>query len=163
MADRTDMISTSPFESRTATLTGSILLHAPIEDAFPLFSPLGERQWVAGWNPEILSPRGADWAEGMVFRTVSEGRQVTWVVAHLDRQAHRVVYYRTEPGLVVARVEVRCQPVGDRRTRVATQYDYVGLSEAGNDHVAEWTDAAYAAKMAGWESTINEVLRRTPR
>jgi hypothetical protein len=151
------------FSARTAKLTGTILLHAPIDDVFPLFSPLGEKKWVTGWNPEILYPRGADWAEGMVFRTASDGLEAIWVVAELDAEAHRVVYYRTEPGRLVARVEVRCRALDDRRTEATTVYSYVGLSESGNEHVAEWTDAVYRSKMQRWENDINDYLRTVGR
>lgn len=149
----------TPFQARTVRLTGTIVLHAPINEVFHLFSPIGEKKWVEGWDPEILSPRDTDWAEGMVFRTVSEGREDIWVVAQLNLQAHRVVYYRTEPGRVVARVEVRCRALDPRRSEATTLYSYVGLSEAGNAHVAEWTDAVYASKMERWEKVINDYLR----
>jgi hypothetical protein len=139
-------------------LTGTIALAAPVNDVFPLFSPLGEKKWVEGWDPEILFPRGADWVEGMVFRTFSPGQEAIWVVAELDPQAHRVVYYRVEPDNLVARVEVRCRALGIDRTEATTIYSYVGLSNTGNEHVAEWTNAAYMAKMDRWEKIINEYL-----
>ena len=148
------------FEARTASLTGTIVLHAAIDDVFPLFSPLGEKKWVEGWEPEILAPRGADWAEEMVFRTRSGGREDVWVIAELDRSGYRVVYYRTEPNLLVARVEVACRALDDERTEATITYSYVGLSNAGNEHIAEWTGAAYRSKMERWEKTINDYLRR---
>jgi hypothetical protein len=146
------------FEPRTATLTGTIALDGAVDDVFPLFSPLGERHWVEGWDPEILFPRDSDWAQGMVFRTITEGREDVWVVAGLDARAHRVVYYRTEPGLLVARVEVCCRALDERRTEATTTYSYVGLSNTGNAHIASWTTQAYAAKMHRWEQNINRWL-----
>ena len=148
----------SPFEPKVATLTGAIVLDGPIQRVFPLFSPLGERAWVPGWNPEILSPRGAEWEQGMVFRTASEDTEAVWVVAEFDQRAHRVVYYRTEPGRLVARVEVSCQEVDQQRTRAMVTYSYVGLSDAGNAHIDEWSESAYASKMAHWQEAINGSL-----
>lgn len=150
----------TPFEPRAVTLTGTIVLDAPIDEVFPLFSPLGETKWVDGWEPELLAPRGADWVQGMVFRTVSDGRPQIWVVSELEMQAHRVVYYRTEPDLLVARVEVRCGRLDSQRTEAAIVYSYVGLSDAGNTHIDQWTDAAYRSKMTHWETVINGYLRR---
>jgi hypothetical protein len=148
----------TPFQARTVRLTGTIVLHGPVDEVFHLFSPLGEKKWVEGWDPEILSPRGGDWAEGMVFRTVSQGQEEIWVVAELDRQGKRVVYYRTEPGRLVARVEVGCRALDPGRTEATTVYSYVGLSDAGNAQVAEWTDTAYRSKMERWEKIINDYL-----
>jgi hypothetical protein len=146
------------FVPRTQTLASTIALAAPIDRVFPLFSPLGERAWVEGWDPEILFPRGVEWAQGMIFRTVSDGREDIWVVVELDQPAHRVVYYRTEPGRLVARVEVRCRAVDPGRTEATVQYSYVGLSDAGSAHIAEWTEAAYRSKMERWQRTINAIL-----
>ncbi len=150
----------APFEARTATLTGTIVLSAPVPEVFPLFSPLGEKGWVEGWNPEILFPRDAEWTEGMIFRTASGDGDEIWVVAELDLHAHLVVYYRTEPGRLVARVEVRCCALDGGRTEATTVYSYVGLSEMGNRVVAEWTNEAYRSKMERWEKNINDYLRR---
>jgi hypothetical protein len=141
-------------------LTGTLMLAGSVDDVFLLFSPVGEKNWVEGWDPEILSPRGVTWAEGMVFRTFLQDQEEIWVVAKLDMAAHHVVYYRTEPGRVVARVEVRCRAVPGGRTEVTTEYSYVGLSKAGNGAVAEWTDAVYKEKMDRWEKLINEYLQR---
>jgi hypothetical protein len=149
------------FESKTAALAGTVLLDGPLTRVFALFSPLGERAWVPGWNPEILAPPGAEWEPGMIFRTELDGIHAVWVVAELDREAHRVVYYRTEPGRLVARVEVRCRPVEHDHTEATVAYSYVGLSEEGNAHVAEWNGAAFASKMARWQESINACLQDT--
>jgi hypothetical protein len=151
--------SESRFKAKTVEFRGTIVLNAPVSDVFPLFSPAGEEKWVEGWKPEILFPSGIDWAEGMVFRTSSSGQEEIWVVAELDNEAHRVVYYRTEPGRLVARIEVRCRPLEAKRTETTTVYTYVGLSVAGNAYIAEWTDAAYLSKMQRWQHTINEYLQ----
>lgn len=151
------------FQPSTSTVAGTIVLQGPIDEVFPLFSPLGERHWVEGWDPEILAPAGTDWAQGMIFRTFSDTREDVWVVAELDRGAHRVVYYRTEPGVLVARIEVRCRALDDGQTEAATAYSYVGLSDAGNAHIAEWTDTAYAGKMQRWTQWINGYLATVQR
>ena len=152
-----------PFVAGTMTLTGAIILNADIDRVFRLFSPLGEKNWVTGWDPEILAPRGANWAPGMVFRTVSDGREEIWVIAELDTTAHRVVYFRIEPGRLVARVEVRCRQLVNHQTEAATLYSYVGLSALGNSEIAEWSDAAYRSKKEQWTRMINQYLGHAQR
>src|SRR5512135_1664224 len=44
------------FAAATVTRTGHLTFDAPVEKVFPLFTPLGERNWAPGWNPEILYP-----------------------------------------------------------------------------------------------------------
>lgn len=147
------------FVPRSKTLRGTLTVDAPVERAFPLFSPSGERLWVPGWDPEVLDPQGADWEEEMLFRTRDEHGEAVWVITRLDRAAHEVTYHRVEPGRYVARVEVRCLP-GDSGTKVETSYRFVGLSDAGNAEIDAMTDADYAAKMERWAGWIRGVAGR---
>jgi hypothetical protein len=60
------------------TRSGSFHLDAPRERVFPLFTARGEREWVPGWDPVVLS--GAD-ERGSVFQTRShDGRETNWIV-----------------------------------------------------------------------------------
>jgi hypothetical protein len=149
-----------PFASQSRRLAGRIRVAAPIERAFPLFSPLGEKVWVPGWQPELLHPSGVDWAEGLIFRTRGETGDAIWVVTRLDWSAGSVEYHRVEPDLYVARVSVQCTPVTEVVTEVATEYEFVGLSERGNTEIARMTPESYAEKMTRWSSWIDGALER---
>ncbi len=147
------------FVPRVLELRGHLVVPGDPEAIFPLFSPVGERLWVPGWSPELLHPSGVEWAEGQVFRTREEtGEEVVWFVTRLDRGARHVEYRRVVPGLYVARVEVRCLSVPERRTRADVSYDYVGLSEAGNRDIGAMSPEAYDEKMARWKGWIEGYL-----
>lgn len=47
--------------------THTIELPRPREEIFPLFSPLGEKQWVPAWDPTFHHPRSGDLVEGAVY------------------------------------------------------------------------------------------------
>lgn len=78
----------------------------------------------------------------------------------LDCEAHKVEYYRVEPGRYVARIEVCCTALTDRRTEAKVSYEFIGLTEAGNSEIAAMTQAGYAEKMEQWRKWINEYLSR---
>jgi hypothetical protein len=142
------------FVARSAEFDGRLPVSAPVEKAFELFSPLGERSWVPKWDPELLHPPGVSWAVGQIFRTGEEKGEAVWIVTALDRKAHRVEYHRVEPGRYVARIRVACSASGEGKTEVATAYAFVGLSEEGNAEIEAMTDAFYAEKMGRWERWI---------
>ena len=142
------------FVPRSIELTGGFALAATPERCFELFSPLGEKQWVPGWDPELLYPPGATWERGLIFRTQEELGEAVWVVTALDRQRHEVEYHRVEPGRYVARVRVGCEARG-QQTQVRVAYAFVGLSEAGNHEIAGMSAAAYEAKMKRWQTWID--------
>lgn len=140
------------------SFTGGFAVAAPVGSVFPLFSPEGERRWVPGWDPELLHPPGAAWEEEMIFRTREEKGDAVWVVTRLAPGEHRVTYHRVEPGRWVARVEVRCTRIDDRRTDVRTSYRFLGLSPDGNAEIEAMTQAAYDAKMQRWSGWIGACL-----
>lgn len=170
------------FAPRHVTFEGGFEVGAPAEDVFPLFSPEGERAWVPGWDPELLYPPGVTWERGLVFRTAGFGSapapppapsdppassaspaapapasptgEEIWVVTRLDLENRQVEYHRVEPGRCVARIEVRCRPLGPRATAVAVAYTFVGLSADGNAMIAALTDADYRAKMRAWRDRL---------
>lgn len=145
------------FKARTLTLTGGFNVKARVDDAFPLFSPQGERRWVPGWNPEVLDPPADVWQEGQVFRTRDDKGTAVWVVARLDRERHLAVYHRVDPTRYVARVAVRCRSLDDGKTAVVVEYSYVGLSEEGNLEIAAMTQAEYDAKLTRWSEWIERM------
>ena len=148
------------FTPATIELTGRILLGGDVERIFPLFSPLGEKLWVPGWNPRIIHPEGADWEEGMIFLTGEESGEAVWRVTRLDLASHEVVYHRLEPLRYVARVEVRCREAWGGSTEATVRYSFIGLTDEGNREIAAMTQEAYDAKMGRWKEWIRSALQR---
>ena len=142
------------FSPASAEFTGELGIAWPADEAFELFSPLGEKRWVPGWNPELLHPPGATWERGLIFRTTEMYGDAVWLVTAFDRAARDVEYYRVEPGRYVARVRVQCVAADDRRSRVHVTYAFVGLSDSGNAEILQMTRADYDAKMQRWERWI---------
>ncbi|MGD0038036.1 MAG: hypothetical protein ABSC53_12190 [Bacteroidota bacterium] len=146
------------FIPRIASFTGRLHLNGSVERVFPLFSPIGEKQWVPGWDPEILHPSGSFWEEGLIFRTSEESGTAIWIVSNLDISAHRVRYHRVEPTHYVARIDVTCDVVSIGVTDVSTVYKFVGLSEEGNNAINLMTEEEYAAKMVRWTTWLERCL-----
>jgi hypothetical protein len=118
--------------ARSIELEGGFFMAGPVDTVFELFSPLGEKAWVPGWDPELIHPPGVSWERGLVFRTRQERGEAIWIVTALDRRRREVEYHRVEPGRYVARVSVVCTARGERETDVRVTYGFVGLSPAGN-------------------------------
>jgi hypothetical protein len=147
-------------EAWSIELDGRLVVEAPVDAAFALFSPVGEKAWVPGWEPEILHPPGSTWEPGLVFRTRDGEREVVWLVSSLDRLKHEVEYHRVEAGQHVARVRVACAARSPRQTEVRVRYLFVGLSDAGNRQIALMTAEAHGERMREWQRLIREHLER---
>jgi hypothetical protein len=150
------------FAAKSIELIGGFKLSASPGAVFDLFSPLGEKLWVPGWDPELVHPPGVAWAHGLIFRTREELGEAIWVVTALDQARHEVEYHRVEAGRYVAKVSVQCRGDADLQTDVRVVYRFVGLSEAGNREIEAMSAQSYEEKMKRWQGWIHTYLSRSP-
>jgi hypothetical protein len=150
------MMTTIGFVPRHATRSATIRLDAPPERAFGMFTPLGERAWAQGWDPEFLHPLDGDACEGSVFITRAGGVETIWTTIAHD-PPRRAAYSRVTPGLHAVIVEVRLRPSEDGGTRADVSYAFTALTSAGNDAVVEMVDG-FGGWMEEWETSINRAL-----
>jgi hypothetical protein len=138
----------------------SAVLHLPIppQEALPLFTPEGEREWVAGWEPEPLhAPGGSLSNEGAVFRTAVGGEETLWLVLEVDSAAGRAAYVRITPGSRLGTVHVRCVPA-DGGTDVTVRYRLTALSPSGESVIEALTAEAFATTIEGWRRDLERLL-----
>lgn len=138
------------------TLDGSLTVPLPVAAAFRLFTALGERDWVDGWEPRFPTPVADDAAVGTVFVTDHGGQEVTWIVVDRDGD-RRIRYARVAAGRDAGTVEVRLSP-GEGHTRVDVTYRLTALTPESARWLADF-EAHYPAMMRSWESAIAESLK----
>jgi hypothetical protein len=153
-----DPVAQTGFRAKQALRTGTIRLDGPIEEVFPLFTPIEEKKWAAGWDPKPVWPESGEVVEGMVFTVDEAPGRVFWVVTHYDAQRHEIAYANVLPGQTLNRIEIGCKAAG-AQTECTVRYAFVGLSDEGNKFVDFHSEEAYAAKMRHWEEAINYRLK----
>jgi hypothetical protein len=121
---------------------------------FPLFSPEGERSWVPGWSPEILS---GDGERGSVFRTCSgDGRTTTWICCRFDVLTSQASYARLTEGSNIGLVDVECVAIAPALTRVKVTYTLTSLGEEGDEFVREFLEkASYTTFIEEWKLLLD--------
>ena len=128
----------------------------PVQTVFPLFTPQGEKLWAPGWDYENIM--GTETLhEDYLFRTRTHdhaANEAIWIVKNYEPEAHRVQYYKIEPGEKVGMIEVKCGQSGPRSSKVRVTYKYVGLSESGNRFAAHFTMKDYKAFIEDWKRLI---------
>lgn len=136
--------------------TASFQIDQPIEKVFPLFSPEGEKLWVPGWDYENVMDT-ADLHEDYVFLTKNHDHASTdaiWLVKKYAPESYFVQFYKVEPEDKVGIVTVQCTASGQTRTKIEVTYEYIGLSEKGNDFVSTFSLSEYRNFIAEWESLL---------
>lgn len=150
------------FQARHEKVGHRITLPLSAEEALELFTPEGERLWIADWRPCYQYPANGETLEGMVFLT-GEGTELTyWTMTDFDIVRHRVRYTRVTPSSRSTIVEVVCIAGGDHECNVDVSYALTGLSEEGNAAIAAFVGDSYSAMIEEWREKILDYLNRSP-
>lgn len=110
---------------RAHRLVGQVRVPLAPAEAFVLFTAVGERAWVHGWDPQFPHPVNDDAEPGTVFETDAHGRRTTWVVTERERP-HRISYARVTPGDRAGTVSVVLEADGDHTLAEVTHADPAG-------------------------------------
>lgn len=147
-----------PVSGAQHQLTGTIEVPLPPDEAFRLFTPRGEQDWVKGWEPHFPAAVVDDSAPGTVFETHAHGEATTWVV--VDRQRGRRISYACVRGRSRAgAVTVVLEAAADHST-VHVTYELTALVRAAGQELDEFA-ANFPALLRSWENAIAACLRRT--
>jgi hypothetical protein len=160
------MIATQPdpvteIKPERITRTATFTVQGKIENVFPLFGPIREKEWAEGWEPEILyrSSESVLVEEHMIFQTngrANEGKY-TWVITQFQPEKHSIEYTVSTSERIWF-IRVVCRP-SSSSTDVTVSYTYTGLSEEGNKKNGQALARMFADDLKDWEAAINHYLR----
>ena len=141
----------------TTHRTGTVRVALPPAEALDLFTARGETLWVPGWAPRYVDPPDGEPVPGGVWLTDDGEVEVVWRVQRFDRAAGLAEYLRVVPRNRVALITVECAPDGDG-TLARVTYRVTPIGPDGDEWIAGFDDAAYAAMMTEWEARIGAYL-----
>jgi hypothetical protein len=135
-----------------------IALNAAADEVFPLFTPVGERLWVPGWNPEYVYPADGEAQTGNVFKTKLGDDETFWLTVKYDAQTREATYVNVTPNVRVTRIDIKCRPQAETCTAEVT-YTVTPLSEsAQGTFEEEFSEPNYKKWMGDWQRAINHYL-----
>lgn len=147
------------FTSQKITRSSSFRIPAAIEDVFPLFGPIREKDWAEGWNPDIIYSSTGLVDLHMIFRTkagnTAEGFY-TWVVSQYC-PAEFFIEYTVFTQFRVWFVSVQCTAASEH-THVSVTYSYIGTSEGGNEMNQKAMEDIFSDDLCDWQEAINHFL-----
>ena len=137
-----------------------IQLDAPLDQAVPLFGPVGEREWAPDWAPHMIYPADGSFPpKGSVFTSSGKHGEEIWILTAYDAQDGLISYLVILPGYLVTEIEIHVKKQGEKRSSAEVTYRKTALSEGGDDMVASFSQDA-GSHAAHWEHAINEALRK---
>lgn len=147
------------FIAQRITRSHTIHLPAPPHKVFPLFSPLGEKHWVHGWDPQMLYPSSGVAQVGAVFTTrhTNEPTRIWTIIGYASEQA-QVTYLNVLPDSHISRIEVSCKAEGTQATRAHITYILTALTPQGNTYLDGFTQEYYQDYISSWQTAITHYL-----
>jgi hypothetical protein len=147
------------FKSQRIERSSAFKVKATVEIVFPLFGPIKEKLWAAGWNPEIIYSTTQDVEERMVFKTVSSYREpepYIWMISQYQPDKYLIAYTVSTSNRIWI-VTVQCESEEDK-TKVMVTYSYTGLTPEGNRINEIALKEMYEHNLTDWQEAINYYL-----
>jgi hypothetical protein len=143
-------------------LTGRIRVALAPEQAFRLFTPMGEQDWAPGWHPHFPAPVTDDSRPGTVFETRAHDQHTIWVVTGRS-PGESISYARVTPGDSAGTVTVTISGAvtDDSLSEVEVTYQLTALTDAGAQHLRQFAEG-YDAYLRSWQDAIATLITRTP-
>lgn len=151
-------MSQDDFNPERISRTSSFIVDGTIDNVFPLFGPIREKEWAEGWEPKIIFSSNKLAEEHMIFQTkvASDEKYYTWVVTQFDMKKHLVEYTVSTKNRIWF-IRVQCQPLAET-TEATVSYTYTGLNSLGNELNRNALAKMYASDLKDWQEAINYYL-----
>lgn len=147
------------FKAERISKTATFKVIGNVQDVFPLFGPLLEKEWAEGWDPEIIFSSTGMVDRHMVFRTKAHDareKSFTWVVSHFEPHNY-FIEYTVFSHLRIWFIAVRCEQLPDA-TRTTVTYTYTGTTDEGNDLNRKALEEMFARDLTDWQEALNHYL-----
>jgi len=153
-------------EAKLISRASSIRLGDSLEQVFPLFGPVKEKEWAEGWNPRMVLPSSESVGEHMVFQTEGghggDPDTATWIVSKYDPKRW-AIEYTVFTRARIWWISVVCHAEGKDETEARIEYTYLGLDEEANRLNRAALDRMFRHDLQDWEHAINHYLRTGTR
>ena len=149
------MITTMP--AQQLHRTGSFDLPCSPDQAFPLFSPEGERLWIKTWDPKPIYPDTIEFCRDTVFREGEANDDALWTILDADPVARRAEYVRHAANSHAAHITVKIDPASTG-SQVTVTYTLTVFGPNAAELLANFSESGYVEKMRNWHSQITAYL-----
>lgn len=149
------------FNAVQKTLTFKQINSATPEIVFPLLCPVKEKDWLDGWNYEMIYSKSGLIEKNCVFSTSYPNEMDTiWHVTQHNPEKFEVEFLRVTPKATVVRINIKLTPVENDNTEAEISYQYTGLNEKQNEYINRELDSKFEESMKWWEKSINHYLEK---
>ena len=129
------------------------------DKVFPLLCPVREKDWLDGWDYEMIHSVTGLAEKDCVFSTFGQGQEKTiWHITQHNQVNHSIEFVRFTPNLNVVKININLEGRQDGNTETLIKYQYTGLNEDQNNFIEDELEESFTVSMQWWEKAINYYL-----
>lgn len=127
---------------------------------FPLLCPVRERDWLWGWNCNMVYSESGYAEEGGVFTTPgADGEADTiWLITRRDEASHVIQFARITPDSRAVKLDIAVSEREESGSHVDIRYQFTALNEQGNRFTDGYSEETFLKLMRFWERSMNHYL-----
>lgn len=128
------------------------------EEVFPLLCPVREKDWIDGWEFEMVYSRSGLVEKDCVFTTpFGQGIETTWYVSEYEPKLFFIEFVRVTQGLFTVRISIHLSESKNGCT-ADVSYRYTALSTLGKTMIQSMVAQHFHEDMKYWEKALNHYL-----
>lgn len=147
----------SDFRGKRISESYTMQIAAPPEKLFPLLCPEREKEWIGGWDYEMIYSQSGYAELGCTFATdlPPEGRAYWIMTRHVPPREGEYVRFAVGRIIVVLSFRLTARNGG---TAMDATFTCTGISDEGNEFVARHAAANAAGVLRWMESALNHFI-----
>lgn len=147
------------FKGKQVTKTFHQINYGSPEAVFPLLCPQREKDWLEGWDYDMIYSQSGGAEQDCVFLTHQHGQAATvWQVTQYHPN-QLIEFVRVTPGENLVKITIQLIARADGFSDVHISYQYTGLNPHQNTFIETELEASFQASMEWWEKAINHYLK----
>ncbi|KLN63985.1 MULTISPECIES: hypothetical protein [Vibrio] len=149
-------VSSYGYKGIEETRTSTFEIPLPKEEAFYLFTPIGEKNWVPPFNPAFYGGKEEP-KRGRVFSTLLDGQFIVWQITDYDPENNEIAYSRFIPERDVTLLTVDVDQLSGQKSLATVTYYYTSTSEAGDEYVQKMAHN-FDDYILEWKKAVDKYL-----
>ena len=131
-----------------------------IDQVFPLLCPVREKDWLDGWEYQMIYSKSGFIEKDCVFSTPNPGQMDSiWQVTQYRPAAYTIEFLKFTPNESVLRINIALKRYSSHETKVQIAYQYTALSDSQNLFILKELEKKFYMQMLWWEKAINHYLK----
>lgn len=129
-------------------------------EIFPLLCPVREKEWLQGWDYQMIYSESGFAEKGCVFETNNDYGSYHWVVTEHDQAGHRIQFIKLKTDEVYVMIDIGLTAKSEAETYCDIQYTFIPLTDEAAAQVhRENTVEVFNRHMKKWETSLNYFLK----